>query len=159
MLSYARNVAWPRIANTLVIAAVKLVLPWSTWPIVPMLQCGLLRSNFAFAIFLLLNSYLGVFGFDFVRERLRDLAVVIEFHRIVRAPLGLAAQLIDVAEHVGQRHHGGDNLGVAARILTLYLATTGIEVADHAAKKFIRRHDFHLHDGLEQLDGAARSQF
>jgi hypothetical protein len=25
-------------------------LPWSTWPIVPMLQCGLLRSNFAFAM-------------------------------------------------------------------------------------------------------------
>src|SRR5579872_2303285 len=31
-----------------VIAAVRLVLPWSTWPIVPMLTCGLLRSNFAF---------------------------------------------------------------------------------------------------------------
>ncbi|WP_282120877.1 hypothetical protein, partial [Ruegeria atlantica] len=26
------------------------VLPWSTWPIVPMLTCGLLRSNFSFAI-------------------------------------------------------------------------------------------------------------
>jgi hypothetical protein len=25
-------------------------LPWSTWPIVPMLQCGLFRSNFAFAM-------------------------------------------------------------------------------------------------------------
>jgi hypothetical protein len=37
-------------ANTLVMAAVKVVLPWSTWPIVPMLQCGLLRSNFAFAM-------------------------------------------------------------------------------------------------------------
>jgi hypothetical protein len=25
-------------------------LPWSTCPIVPMLQCGFVRSNFAFAI-------------------------------------------------------------------------------------------------------------
>jgi len=25
-------------------------LPWSTWPIVPMLQCGLVLSNFSFAI-------------------------------------------------------------------------------------------------------------
>jgi hypothetical protein len=25
-------------------------LPWSTWPIVPMLQCGFVRSNFSFAI-------------------------------------------------------------------------------------------------------------
>jgi len=26
------------------------VLPWSTWPIVPILQCGLLRLNFSLAI-------------------------------------------------------------------------------------------------------------
>ena len=48
--SYAVNVAPPVFASTLVIAAVSDVLPWSTWPIVPMLQCGLLRSNFALAI-------------------------------------------------------------------------------------------------------------
>src|SRR4051812_44961558 len=45
--------AWFRVgylsASTLVMAAVSVVLPWSTWPIVPMLTCGLLRSNFAFA--------------------------------------------------------------------------------------------------------------
>jgi hypothetical protein len=40
----------PVSASTLVIAAVSDVLPWSTWPIVPMLQCGLLRWNFALAI-------------------------------------------------------------------------------------------------------------
>jgi hypothetical protein len=33
-----------------VIAAVNDVLPWSTWPIVPMLQWGFVRSNFAFAM-------------------------------------------------------------------------------------------------------------
>ena len=32
------------------VAAVKVVLPWSTWPIVPMLTCGLVLSNFSFAI-------------------------------------------------------------------------------------------------------------
>ena len=32
------------------IAAVKVVLPWSTWPIVPMLTCGFDLSNFSFAI-------------------------------------------------------------------------------------------------------------
>src|SRR3954453_21599957 len=50
--SYAVNVAPPDSARTLVIAAVSDVLPWSTWPIVPMLQCGLVRSNFALAIVL-----------------------------------------------------------------------------------------------------------
>ena len=48
--SYAVNVAPPVSASTLVIAAVSDVFPWSTCPIVPMLQCGLFRSNFAFAI-------------------------------------------------------------------------------------------------------------
>ena len=36
--------------RVLVIAAVKVVLPWSTCPIVPMLQCGLVLSNLALAI-------------------------------------------------------------------------------------------------------------
>src|SRR6185312_13024878 len=48
--SYAVNVAPPVFARILVIAAVSDVLPWSTWPIVPMLQCGLFRSNFAFVM-------------------------------------------------------------------------------------------------------------
>ena len=36
--------------NTLVIAAVKVVLPWSMCPIVPTFTCGLLRSNFSLDI-------------------------------------------------------------------------------------------------------------
>ena len=35
-------------ASTFVIAAVNVVLPWSTWPMVPMLQCGFVLSNLAF---------------------------------------------------------------------------------------------------------------
>src|ERR1700732_447181 len=38
----------PFLASTLVIAAVSVVLPWSTCPIVPTFTCGLLRSNFSF---------------------------------------------------------------------------------------------------------------
>ena len=40
----------PLSAETLVKAAVKVVLPWSTCPIVPTFTWGLLRSNFALAI-------------------------------------------------------------------------------------------------------------
>src|SRR5512143_616884 len=50
MLSYARYCACPVIASTFVIAAVNVVFPWSTCPIVPTLQCGFVLSNFAFAI-------------------------------------------------------------------------------------------------------------
>jgi hypothetical protein len=39
--------------KTCVIAAVKVVLPWSTWPIVPTFKCGLERSNFSFSAMVL----------------------------------------------------------------------------------------------------------
>src|SRR5215216_1066188 len=42
------NLAMPLSAQTFVNADVKVVLPWSTCPIVPMLTCGLRRSYFAF---------------------------------------------------------------------------------------------------------------
>src|SRR5438270_10923307 len=38
-------------ARTLVMAAVRVVLPWSMWPIVPTLRWGLERSNICFAMF------------------------------------------------------------------------------------------------------------
>src|SRR2546427_6129230 len=38
-------------ASTAVIAAVSVVFPWSTCPIVPTFTCGFVRSNFCFAIF------------------------------------------------------------------------------------------------------------
>src|SRR4051812_45200558 len=37
-------------ASTLVIAAVRVVLPWSTWPMVPMLRWGLVRLNWLLAM-------------------------------------------------------------------------------------------------------------
>ena len=37
-------------ASTLVMAAVRVVLPWSMWPIVPTLLWGLVRSNFCLAM-------------------------------------------------------------------------------------------------------------
>ena len=39
----------PLSAEIFVSAAVSVVLPWSTWPIVPTFTCGFVRSNFAFA--------------------------------------------------------------------------------------------------------------
>src|SRR3989304_7451685 len=50
IVSKARYSDWPFIARYLVMAAVRLVLPWSMWPMVPMLTCGLVRSNFFLAM-------------------------------------------------------------------------------------------------------------
>ena len=41
---------------TFVIAAVNVVFPWSTCPIVPTFTCGFVRSNFALAMALFLRS-------------------------------------------------------------------------------------------------------
>jgi hypothetical protein len=49
IVSKARYSASPFRARYFVIAAVRLVLPWSMWPIVPMFTCGLVRSNFFLA--------------------------------------------------------------------------------------------------------------
>jgi translation elongation factor TU len=51
--SYALNSPPKRSAPTFVSAAVSVVLPWSTWPIVPTFTWGLVRSNLPFAIVLI----------------------------------------------------------------------------------------------------------
>src|ERR687887_517460 len=43
----------PRVARVLVMAAVSVVLPWSTCPIVPTFTWGLVRSNTLLAIYFL----------------------------------------------------------------------------------------------------------
>src|SRR5215510_15705273 len=47
---YETKAPQPWSAETLVNAAVSVVLPWSTWPIVPTLQWGLVRINFSLAM-------------------------------------------------------------------------------------------------------------
>src|SRR5438876_4595039 len=57
-----RNWAPPLRARYFVIAAVSVVLPWSMWPMVPTLTCGLVRSNFFLAMRYLLFSICGAGG-------------------------------------------------------------------------------------------------
>src|SRR5512146_1633970 len=92
--------------STLVIAAVRVVLPWSMWPMVPMLTCGLVRSNLAFATGVLLwTGFLTPFdvglvgvgelwsllasglGDDLRRHVARNLRIGVELHGVGGAPL------------------------------------------------------------------------
>ena len=50
MESKLRSCARPDNASVFVIAAVRLVFPWSTCPIVPTFTCGFVRANFCFPI-------------------------------------------------------------------------------------------------------------
>src|SRR5262252_2894412 len=101
--SYARNFANPFFVNTFVIAAVSVVFPWSTCPIVRMFRCGLFRMNFSLAIWLLLCC-----ASHALQHRLSDLArnrrVALELHRVRRPPLGHRTDIGREAEHGGKRH-------------------------------------------------------
>src|SRR5215468_9760442 len=154
-----------------VIAAVSDVLPWSTCPIVPTFTCGLLRSNLPLAMGLSVylthsgiccspaarlaapprQRSLCVLLLDFLGDRGRHRLVVVELHRVLGAALRHRPEIVDVLEHVGERHHGVDNDRDAARLLPLDLAAPRVQVADDVADIVLRRHHLDLHDRLEQL--------
>src|SRR5919201_4152902 len=134
--------------STLVIAAVSVVLPWSMCPMVPLLTCGLVRWNLAFATGFsslvaihprgaprgwgctdcwLLASRLGD---DLLGDAGRDLGVRIELHGVVRPALGPAAQIPDVAEHLRQRDKGLDHPDPGPFLHGLDLAAAAVQVAD-----------------------------
>src|ERR1700761_9196355 len=98
--------------STLVIAAVRVVLPWSMCPMVPMFTCGFVRSNLAFATGSLLVASSAVCGrlrtdwgpaeSGLLAPRLRDdllrdvpgnLGVGVELHAEHSPALGLASQI------------------------------------------------------------------
>src|SRR5215211_4561027 len=130
-------------ARTLVIAAVRVVLPWSTWPMVPTFRCGLVRSNLPLDIAFLPFCYLG-------RDALRHLGIMIELHGERRAALGLGAHGRRVTEHLGERNHRADDLPAAAGVHTLYLATPRRKIAHHVAHELLGHDDLDVHHGLQQ---------
>src|SRR6266536_5445359 len=130
---------------------------------VPMLTCGLVRSNFAFATWGPPVDYLiwyvgcglsaGLFARglrdDLFRHGLRDRGVGLELHGVARPALGLRPQVADVAEHLRQRHRGADDAGAAALLHRLDVTAAGVEVADDVAHVLLGRDDLDRHHRLE----------
>src|SRR5712671_8175222 len=85
--SYGTNLDQPLSADTLVSADVRVVLPWSTCPIVPTFTCGFVRSNLAFAMMLAFH-----FRNYFLCLCLRHFLVVAELHAVDRAALAHRAE-------------------------------------------------------------------
>src|SRR5438093_8421632 len=135
-------------ARTLVMAAVRVVLPWSMWPIVPTLRWGLDRSNFCFAMSLASHA-----GHDLARDRLGNFLVGVELHGVRRATLGARTQVGSVAEHVREGHLCPDDLARPPLVHPGDLAPPPGEVADDVAHVVLGRHHLNGHDRLEQ-DGA-----
>src|SRR6187401_846778 len=106
---------------------------------VPMLTCGLLRSNFCFAIYSSVLRALG--GDNLACDRLRDVLVAIELHGERCPALRRRSQVGCVAEHGGQRNVGVDRLRVAARLDALDAPAARVEVAENVAEVLLGRDD------------------
>src|SRR4051794_2361580 len=152
-------------------AAVKVVLPWSTCPIVPMFTCGLLRSNFSLLIVLFespqsekhrsIRSYATPwllftgntlnFRDYFLSHVLGGLIVTLEMHCRSCATLGCGTQISRVAKHLRQRHISGNHLGTARPHLgSGELAPTLHQIAINGAYIIVRRYHLDSHDRLQQ---------
>src|SRR5215471_5593517 len=160
--------------STRVIAAVSVVLPWSMCPMVPMLTCGLVRWNFAFATdisslrsgppqwvwSISLGSYAcscaplallaARLGDDLLGDARWHLVVGVELHAVVRPALRPAAQVADVSEHLRQRDESLDHAGPGSFLHCLNLTAPTVQVADHVAHVFLGRGDLDAHHRLEQ---------
>src|SRR5215216_5994393 len=135
------------VCSTFVIAAVKVVLPWSMCPIVPMFTCGFVRSYFAFAMSVsFLASASAVYGparclgGDLFRHGGRHFLVARELHGVSGATLGHGPHVGCVTEHVAERHVGADDLGGAPDLLRDDAAAAAVEVADDRAHVVTRGH-------------------
>src|SRR5512143_2394718 len=159
--SYARYCACFFSASTFVIAAVSVVLPWSMCPIFPTLQCGLLRSNFSFAMMsspvtqgrplgqppklsraARVDHRLGQIG--------RQALIVMKLHCIYASALTHRPQVGGVAKHFGQGHPGPNGLRIGAALRALNRRAARAQIAQHVAHKFFRYRYFHLHHWLLQ---------
>src|SRR5215210_5811646 len=153
--------------STFEIAAVSVVLPWSMCPMVPMLTCGLVRSNLALATGFLSSwvtqvvrcSGVGLYGVGLLARRLRDdllghvlrdLRVAVEDHRVAGPSLGAAAQVAHVAEHLRERDEGPDDASAGALLHRLDGPAPGVQVADDVAHVLLGRDDLDGHERLEQ---------
>src|SRR4051812_6629269 len=87
---------------------------------------------------------------DLFRDVLRNLGVAAEDHRVDSATGGAAAQVADVAEHLGQRDERPDDLDAGGVLHGLDLSTAGVEVADDVAHVLLGRAHLDVHDRLEQ---------
>src|SRR6478752_9815215 len=136
---------------------------------VPMLTCGLVRSNFALAtgappdccyvtrgcgVVLVPRIRARLLAADLLDDLVGDvrgnLGVRVELHRVRRLTGGLGPQVANVPEHLGQGHKGADDHVAVTLLLSLDLATTRVDVADHGAQERVGRRDLYGEHRLEK---------
>src|SRR5689334_11378957 len=101
---------------------------------VPMLRCGLVRSNLALAMAvpysLACRELFAANALDdFLGNRLWHLLVRVELHGVRRTTLGPRTKVSSVAEHLSQRHLSSHHVRRAALLHPLDAATPRRQVA------------------------------
>src|SRR5688572_18718881 len=159
--SYAMNVPPCFAAITFVNAAVNVVLPWSTCPIVPTFTCGLVRANFSLDT-AVTSSYLlgpiapdirrsgGAIFDDMLADVRRRVGVLREFHRVRGAALAQRAQRRRITEHLRERDARAHDLRRRRVLDRLQHSAPTAQVAADVAHVGLGRHDLDVHDRLEQ---------
>ncbi|PON96749.1 hypothetical protein TorRG33x02_074530 [Trema orientale] len=104
--SYFLGALPPVAARAMVRAAVRVVLPWSTWPIVPMFTWGFFLSNFPRAARIVKDRWwrVGVTVVTGVRWRMVE-GLMKEDERWVSLEVGLEAKMVEVE---GEEEEGED---------------------------------------------------
>src|SRR5271155_2953652 len=74
---------------------------------------------------------------------------MIEMHGALRPALTHRPQRVDIAEHVGERHHRLDDASIIARIHASDLAAPTVKIADHIAHVVVWRYHLDPHDRFE----------
>src|SRR5690554_3379502 len=87
---------------------------------------------------------------NLVGNSLRDFGITVERHRVHGTSGGLRPQVAHVAEHLGQRYVGPDDLHAGRVFHGLDLTTTGVQVTDDITHVFLRGADLDSHQRLEQ---------
>src|SRR6266849_6436172 len=130
---------------------------------VPMFTCGLLRSNFSFAISssapqsksfkttetLNLLPPAGLLD-NLLSQIVRKLRVMRKMHCECGAPLRTAAQIRGVTEHLRKRHFHANDVAARPVFGALDRRTPRIQVAEYLRHVFFRNYHFHFHDGFEK---------
>src|SRR5438093_1126101 len=131
-------------------------------PIVPTLTCGLLLSNFSFAIarpFSRLSNtqkYLRPsdstlnFGHNLVTDEFGSLLVAEKVHGVSGPPLSHRTQVRGIAKHFRQWRHGGDHLGTGPRFRRLDPSTSGVQISHDGSHDFLGNDHLDFHDGFDK---------
>src|SRR5580692_2736473 len=117
------------------------------WPIVPILMCGLLRSNFSFAILRSQTPLFRLLGYfsldpanDFLGQVLGHFLVPGEVHGETSAALRARTKIGRITEHFAQRDTGFDDLRSTLNCRTFETPAAGNQVAVYRSHVLLRNH-------------------